>query len=53
MTPVTIVGQSKDNWLISKGVETGNQIITGNLIKVRPNAPVQAMPESSDSKNTK
>lgn len=42
--PVTLAGQHGQDWLVESGLQPGEQIIVGNLIKVRPGAPVQAMP---------
>jgi len=47
MRPVTISGSYENQWLISKGLTAGDPIITNNLIKVRPNSPVQIMPEQT------
>ena len=44
MRPVTLAGAYDDQWLVSKGLQTGDKVIIGNLIKVRPNSPVQPLP---------
>lgn len=52
MKAVNLVGSFNHNWLINSGLKEGDQIISGNIVKVRPNAPVKIMTESSDSKNS-
>ncbi len=48
MRPVTLAGSYKKQWLVSQGLKGGEQIIINNLIKLRPNSPVQVM--SADKK---
>lgn len=43
MRPVQIAGAYQDQWLIEKGLKAGEQVIVGNIIKLRPNSPVQVM----------
>lgn len=43
MRPVTLAGSYKKQWLVSQGLQGGEQIIVNNLIKLRPNSPVQVM----------
>lgn len=44
MRPITLAGRYQDQWMVSKGLKTGDQVITGNIIKLRPNSPVQVLP---------
>ena len=43
MRPITLAGAYQDQWLVSKGLKSGEQVITGNLIKLRPNSPIQIL----------
>lgn len=36
-----------DKWLVTKGVQPGDQIIVSGLQRVRPGAPVQVVPDSA------
>ncbi|WP_130536344.1 efflux RND transporter periplasmic adaptor subunit [Thiomicrorhabdus indica] len=47
MRPVTLAGNYQDQWLISKGLKAGEQVIIGNIIKLRPNSPVQVLDKNS------
>lgn len=38
--PVVTDGWSGHNWVITKGLEAGDKVITDNLMKLRPGAPV-------------
>jgi membrane fusion protein (multidrug efflux system) len=40
-TPVEVGGWVGPDWAILKGLKDGDQVITDNLIKMRPGAPVQ------------
>ncbi len=53
MRPVTIAGSYQDQWLISKGLQAGEQVIIGNIIKLRPNSPVQVLEKTSPADETK
>lgn len=53
MRPVTLSGSYEKQWLISKGLKASDQVIINNLIKVRPNSPVQIMPEQPAAGQTK
>ena len=51
MRPVTLAGRYQQQWLISNGLQPGDQVITNNLIKLRPNTPVTVMPaENADQR---
>ena len=41
-TPVEVGGWVGSDWVVTKGLKDGDQVITDNLIKLRPGAPVQA-----------
>lgn len=61
--PIQEGGWQGSNWVILSGLKTGDQVITDNLIKVRPGAPVAPHPseappsspaaEASSSANSK
>jgi membrane fusion protein (multidrug efflux system) len=40
-TPVVLGGWVGNDWAVLKGLKDGDQVITDNLIKMRPGAPVQ------------
>lgn len=42
--PVQTGGLSGDNWIISKGLQGGEQVIVSGLQKVRPGMPAKAIP---------
>ncbi|MCA0243558.1 MAG: efflux RND transporter periplasmic adaptor subunit [Proteobacteria bacterium] len=42
--PVQAGSWSGSNWVIRSGLAAGDQVITDNLLKLRPGAPVQAAP---------
>ena len=47
-TPVEVGGWVGTDWAVTKGLKDGDQVITDNLIKLRPGAPVQlAAPAAS------
>jgi len=41
-TPVEVGGWVGQDWTVLKGLKDGDQVITDNLIKMRPGAAVQA-----------
>ena len=41
-TPVEVGGWVGSDWVVTKGLKDGDQVITDNLIKMRPGAAVQA-----------
>lgn len=41
--PVEVGGWVGADWVVRKGLSDGDSVITNNLIKLRPGAPVQAM----------
>jgi len=43
MVPVSLQRAVDQNWLVDNGLEPGDQLIINNLIKLRPNTPVQAI----------
>lgn len=51
MEQVNIVGDYQHQWLINSGLTSGDTVITGNLIKIRPNANVVPMTQSTKSNN--
>lgn len=53
MRPVNLAGAYQDQWLVSEGLQKGDRVIVGNLIKLRPNSPVQILPENSPTAETK
>ncbi len=42
-TPIEVGGWIGSDWVVRKGLNDGDSVITNNLIKLRPGAPVQAM----------
>jgi membrane fusion protein, multidrug efflux system len=40
-TPVEVGGWVGADWVVLKGLKDGDQVITDNLLKLRPGAPVQ------------
>ncbi len=42
--PVETAGWSGSNWVVTKGLNPGDKLITDNLIKLRPGAPVAPHP---------
>jgi membrane fusion protein (multidrug efflux system) len=46
-TPVEVGGWVGPDWAVLKGLKDGDQVITDNLIKMRPGAPVQAKDAAS------
>ena len=49
MLPVELQTQVGNSWLIKQGLNPGDQLITNNLVKLRPNAPVAT--QSADAEN--
>lgn len=43
-TPVEVGNWVGTDWVVLKGLKTGDQVIVDNLIKIRPGAPVTAKP---------
>lgn len=50
MKPVQLAGQFDKRWLIQSGLQAGDQVIVGNLIKLRPKTPVSVLPPQSEAK---
>lgn len=48
MLPVDLQTQVGNSWLIKKGLEPGDQLITNNLVKLRPNAPVAIQSDDAE-----
>jgi membrane fusion protein (multidrug efflux system) len=44
MKPVEAANWLGSNWLIRKGLASGDRVIIDNLLKLRPGAPVQPSP---------
>lgn len=44
---IKTAGQYKDNWIIGKGINIGDKILTGGLQKVIPDTPVKVVDEST------
>ena len=47
MVPVGLQRAVGQTWLVDKGLAVGDQLIVNNLIKLRPNTPVQAVPAAN------
>lgn len=47
MQPVDLAGSYEDKWLINKGLQSGDQIIINNIIKLRPNSAVKPMKDKA------
>ncbi|WP_178863088.1 efflux RND transporter periplasmic adaptor subunit [Thiomicrorhabdus cannonii] len=43
LVPIVLAAQQGENWLVESGLQEGDQVIVANLIKLRPNTPVQVM----------
>lgn len=50
LVPVGLQTQVGNTWLINHGLNQGDQLITNNLVKLRPNAPVAI--QSADAEET-
>ncbi|WP_164520819.1 efflux RND transporter periplasmic adaptor subunit [Vibrio aphrogenes] len=51
--PVTTGATVKGNkWVIESGLKDGDQVITSNLIKIRPGTPVQVVSDKNHDMNT-
>ena len=48
MLPVDLQTQVGNSWLIKNGLEPGDQLITNNLVKLRPNAPVAIQSDDAE-----
>ena len=51
-TPVEVGGWVGSDWVVTKGLKDGDQVITDNLIKLRPGAPVRAQGAASAASAT-
>lgn len=49
--PIQVGGWEGTNWVILSGLKAGDQVITDNLIKVRPGAPVAPHPSEAPPSN--
>lgn len=49
MQPVSLAGSYEDKWLISEGLQTGDQIIINNIIKLRPNSAIKPMTNGAEN----
>lgn len=49
--PVGLAAQEGENWLVETGLNDGDQVIVGNLIKLRPKTPVQVLPAAANAGN--
>ena len=47
MQPVNIAGRYEKQWLISQGLQKGDQVVINNIIKLRPNAEVKTLTEQT------
>ncbi|BBP44712.1 membrane protein [Thiosulfatimonas sediminis] len=48
MKPVQLAAQFDKRWLVKSGLKAGDQVIVGNLIKLRPQTPVSVLPPAND-----
>lgn len=48
MLPVELQTQVGNTWLIKQGLNPGDQLITNNLVKLRPNAPVAIQSDDAE-----
>jgi len=53
LAPIRLAGEKENNWLVDSGLSNGDQIVTNNLIKLRPKTPVSITPAKTDSKASK
>ncbi|QKI88121.1 efflux RND transporter periplasmic adaptor subunit [Thiomicrorhabdus xiamenensis] len=51
MLPIQLAGLYQGRWLVKGGLKAGDEVITGNLIKLRPKTPVTVLPPQSADKN--
>lgn len=49
LVPIVLAAQQGENWLVESGLQAGDQVIVANLIKLRPNTPVQAMTNAASA----
>lgn len=52
LQPVQTAGLSGDNWIISGGLQGGEQVIVDGLQKVRPGMPAKAIPVGNGGRGT-
>lgn len=50
VNPLTLGQKIGDTWLVLKGLEVGDKLITEGLMKVRPGQPVQPTPATAEAK---
>ncbi|CAN8140396.1 membrane fusion protein, multidrug efflux system [uncultured Thiomicrorhabdus sp.] len=50
MKPVQLAAQYQNRWLVKGGLQAGDHVIVGNLIKLRPNTPVSVLPPQTEAK---
>lgn len=50
MKPIQLAAQYQKRWLVKGGLNAGDQVIVGNLIKLRPKTPVSVLPPKTDAK---
>lgn len=50
-----VLGATTDDnrWVIKSGIKDGDKVILNNLLKLKPNAPVQIVPDKEASSNAK
>lgn len=44
LIPIKLAAPQGGNWLVESGLNDGDQVVISNLIKLRPNSPVQVIP---------
>eukprot|EP01022_Parablepharisma_sp_SALTPOND_P024472 TRINITY_DN54213_c0_g2_i1.p2 TRINITY_DN54213_c0_g2~~TRINITY_DN54213_c0_g2_i1.p2 ORF type:complete len:746 (+),score=59.69 TRINITY_DN54213_c0_g2_i1:30-2240(+) len=52
--PIVLGATTDDNrWVVESGIKDGDKIIVNNLLKLKPNAPVQIAPDKESTKSAK
>lgn len=49
MQPVTVANDSESTAIVTQGLEVGQQVVTSNLFRLQPGAPVRVLPRRSAS----
>ena len=52
MQPVTVANDSETTAIVTQGLELGQQVVTSNLFRLQPGAPVRVLPSASTHPTT-
>ncbi|NJM32610.1 MAG: hypothetical protein HC848_06830 [Limnobacter sp.] len=47
--PVQVAQWEGDRWVVTSGLQAGDQVLTGGFMKAQPGTPVQALTETGQS----